>query len=159
MTPITSHAGSLYAVMPNDLQSSRSPPVDPLGLIRPRRKINGMSAILLPFASGEIDWRGFTAHIARTADAGLTPAVNMDTGYVNLLDDATRREVLEQTAKVLAGRPFVAGAFVADSPDDRFNPDAYHRQIDPIVRAAARRSSFNRMDSPAKPTTTSSPPT
>ena len=94
-----------------------------------------MSAILLPFASGEIDWRGFTAHIARTADAGLTPAVNMDTGYVNLLDDPTRREVLEQTAKVLAGRPFVAGAFVADSPDDRFNPDAYHRQIDPIVRA------------------------
>lgn len=94
-----------------------------------------MSAILLPFASGEIDWRSFSAHVARTADVGLIPAVNMDTGYVNLLDDATRHEVLEQTEMVLAGRPFVAGAFVSDSPGDRFNLDAYRRQIEPIVRA------------------------
>jgi dihydrodipicolinate synthase/N-acetylneuraminate lyase len=94
-----------------------------------------MSAILLPFANGEIDWRGFAGHVARTADAGLIPAVNMDTGYVNLLDDATRREVLKQTASVLAGRPFVAGAFVADSAGDPFNLDAHLRQIEPIVRA------------------------
>ncbi len=94
-----------------------------------------MSAILLPFANGQIDWQAFTGHVARTADSGLIPAVNMDTGYVNLLDDVTRRKVLKQTSTVLAGRPFVAGAFVADSPGDRFNLDAYLEQIEPIVRA------------------------
>ena len=60
--------------------------------------------------------RQFRAHVKRTADCGLTPAVNMDTGYVNLIDDATRRMVLENTRSVLAGREFVAGAFVCDVP-------------------------------------------
>ncbi len=94
-----------------------------------------MSAILLPFAGGEIDWRGFTAHVARTADAGLIPAVNMDTGYVNLLDAATQLEVLRQTRQVMAGRPFVAGAFVADSPGSRFDRDAYLCEIEPITQS------------------------
>ncbi len=102
-------------------------------LIRPRRKITGMSAILLPFAAdGAIDWDGFRAHVRRTADAGLTPAVNMDTGYVNLLDPALKREVLAQTADVLNGGQFVAGAFIGDQPGDTWNLDAYRREIDPI---------------------------
>ena len=42
----------------------------------------------------EVDWRGFDAHLHRTLDAGLVPAVNMDTGYGNLIDDAVREEVL-----------------------------------------------------------------
>src|SRR6185312_14669636 len=64
------------------------PTIDPIAMLRPRRKITGMSAILLPFTeSGEIDWPGFTAHAERTAAAGLTPAVNMDTGFGNLLDE------------------------------------------------------------------------
>ena len=59
--------------------------------LRPRRRIRGMSAVLLPFeAGGGIDWRSFRAHVARTAEAGLVPAVNMDTGYVQLLDDGIR---------------------------------------------------------------------
>ena len=63
--------------------------IDPLMMIVPRRKITGISAILLPFTpAGEVDWPSFDAHVLRTSDAGLTPAVNMDTGYVNLLDDA-----------------------------------------------------------------------
>ena len=57
----------------------------------------------------------------------------MDTGYVNLLDDAARVQVLEHTRQALAGRPFVAGAFVADRPGARFDRDAYLRQIDPIA--------------------------
>ncbi len=57
--------------------------------VRPGRAITGMSAILLPFLpDGTIDWAAFEAHVVRTADAGLVPAVNMDTGYVQLLDDA-----------------------------------------------------------------------
>ena len=109
------------------------PPPDPIAMLRPRRRITGISAVLLPFTSGgAIDWPGFDAHVRRTADAGLTPAVNMDTGYVNLLDDATRLEVLDRTRAALGGRPFVAGAFVADRPGDRFDADAYLRQIEPI---------------------------
>src|SRR5690348_14346530 len=84
---------------------------EPIRLLRPKRRITGMSAILLPFATdGSIDWPAFRAHVLRTADAGLTPAVNMDTGYVNLLDDATRVQVLEETKRTLAGRAFIAGA-------------------------------------------------
>ena len=99
----------------------------------PDRRITGISAILLPFDSaGDIDWPSFQAHVLRTADAGLTPAVNMDTGYVNLLDDATRVRVLDRTREVLGTRPFVAGAFVGDAPGDRFDRVAYLRQIEPI---------------------------
>lgn len=101
--------------------------------IRPRRKITGMSAILLPFREdGSVDWDGFRAHVHRTAAAGLTPAVNMDTGYVNLLTPEQKREVLAQTADILAGGAFVAGAFIGDQPGDAWNLDAYRRQIDLI---------------------------
>jgi dihydrodipicolinate synthase/N-acetylneuraminate lyase len=110
-----------------------NPRTDPVAMIAPRRRITGISAILLPFDSGgEVDWPSFQAHALRTAEAGLTPAVNMDTGYVNLLDDATRVRVLERTKEALGGRPFVAGAFVGDAPGDRFDRDAYLRQIEPI---------------------------
>jgi dihydrodipicolinate synthase/N-acetylneuraminate lyase len=92
-----------------------------------------MSAILLPFArDGAVDWSGFREHLTRTASVGLTPAVNMDTGFGNLLDEPTRRRVLVETKATLGGRPFVAGAFVADRPGDPLNLDAYRRAIDPI---------------------------
>src|SRR5262245_26962834 len=108
-------------------------PVDPLAMLRPRRKITGMSATLLPFeSSGSVDWSAFRAHLERTARAGLIPAVNMDTGYVYLLDSATKRSVLAETRVVMAGRPFVAGAFVGDNPGDRLNLDAYRLAADEI---------------------------
>jgi dihydrodipicolinate synthase/N-acetylneuraminate lyase len=104
-------------------------------LLRPRRRITGISAILLPFTEhGNVDWDGFCAHVARTAEAGIMPAVNMDTGYVNLLDEKTRVAVLERTRDTLRGGGFVAGAFVADTPGARWNPDAYHRETDRIQR-------------------------
>jgi len=85
--------------------------IDPLELLRPGRRIRGMSAILLPFtADGTVDWPGFEAHVARTAEAGLVPAVNMDTGYAHLLDAATRREALGRARAVLGGGELVAGA-------------------------------------------------
>ena len=66
---------------PAAARTPASAPVDPTSLVRPRRTIRGMSAILLPFSpDGRIDWEGFAAHVARTAAAGITPAVNMDPG-------------------------------------------------------------------------------
>lgn len=89
--------------------------------------------MLLPFTdSGDIDWHSFRQHLRRTAEAGITPAVNMDTGYVNLLTDAQRLEVLKATQEEMGEHEFVAGAFVADHPGDIWNPDAYFRQIEQI---------------------------
>lgn len=104
-------------------------------MIRPRRPVTGMSAVLLPFVEpGVVDWPAFDAHVERTLAAGLIPAVNMDTGYINLLDEATRRQVLERTQGVTGGRMFVAGAFVGDSQNAGFDGDAYRARIDEIQR-------------------------
>ena len=103
--------------------------------LRPRRRITGMSAILLPFLEdGSVDWESFGAHVARTADAGLAPAVNMDTGYRNLLDEETAEEVLRRTREALGGgsADFVAGAFVGDAPGAVWDAAAYLRQIERI---------------------------
>ncbi|MBA3868040.1 MAG: dihydrodipicolinate synthase family protein [Anaerolineae bacterium] len=104
--------------------------LNPLTLLTPGRTITGISAILLPFHDdGAVDWDGFCAHVARTAQAGLMPAVNMDTGYVNMIDVATRQTVLERTRETLSGGAFAAGAFVGDQPGDPWNRDAYFQQI------------------------------
>jgi len=66
--------------------------------LRPGRTVLGISAVLLPFTSdGDVDWAGFASLLERTVAVGITPAVNMDTGYVHLLDGATRCEVLDRT--------------------------------------------------------------
>ncbi len=102
--------------------------------LRPRRRVTGMSAILLPFHDdGSVDWSAFEAHVVRTAEAGLTPAVNMDTGYVQLLDAATATEVLDRTAALTGGR-FVAGAFLADAPGDRHDEAALLRAASAIAQ-------------------------
>lgn len=114
--------------------------IEPFDLLRPNRRILGMSAVLLPFTpDGAVDWPGFEGLLGRTVEAGLVPAVNMDTGYVNLLDETTQDRVLAVTADVVAGRlveghpdPFVAGAFVADQPGDPCNGGGYRARIDAI---------------------------
>lgn len=110
------------------------PTIDSVAMLRPRRKITGISAILLPFtADGDIDWPAFAAHCVRTAEAGLTPAVNMDTGFGNLLSAGQRVAVLDATRSALSGRQFVAGAFVADEPGAPYARDAYLRALQPII--------------------------
>ncbi|MFM8415627.1 MAG: dihydrodipicolinate synthase family protein [Planctomycetota bacterium] len=116
-----------------------SAPVDPLALLRPRRAIRGMSAILLPMRSaGGVDWDGFAAHVARTAAVGIAPAVNMDTGYVQLIDDGTRREALRIAREMVgSGGELVAGACVVDAPGAAFDEAAYGRQLEMIVDCGA----------------------
>lgn len=107
--------------------------LDPLTLLRPRRRIEGISAVLLPFTlDGEVDWPAFDAHLERTAAVGLIPAVNMDTGYVNLLEETLQDRVLDRTQAVLGGSRFVAGAFVADQPGSSFDRNGYFRRLEAI---------------------------
>ena len=102
--------------------------------VRPNRTITGMSAVLLPYtAGGTIDWGAVEAHIARTHGVGLTPAVNMDTGYVQLLNEADKQRVLDLAATVTGGA-FVAGAYVPDHTGARFDLDTYLRASDAITQ-------------------------
>ncbi|MGH9543453.1 MAG: hypothetical protein ACRD2H_16425 [Terriglobales bacterium] len=82
---------------------------------RPGRRIAGISALLLPYRSdGAIDEAGFRRHLRRTRAAGLRVAVNMDTGYGDLLTEVERRRVLawasEEHAGAGADAQFIAGA-------------------------------------------------
>lgn len=96
-----------------------------LARVVPRRAITGMSAVLLPYTTeGRIDWDAAEAHIARTVAAGLTPAVNMDTGYVQLLDADDKDRMLDLAASV-AGTSFVAGAYVPDEAGAPFDLAGY----------------------------------
>src|SRR5690625_4912875 len=100
--------------------------------ILPNRKIDGSSAILLPFTEqGDIAYDDLAAHIKRTSQAGLRRAVNMDTGYVNLLTDDERRRVLQVTRETLgADKPFIAGAFIEGKVGDPVS--LYRKEIEQI---------------------------
>ncbi len=81
---------------------------------RVRRRVEGIAAALLPYdADGRPAAAEFAEHLRRTHNAGLQNAVNMDTGYANLLTDSEQDQVLRWTADALGpGVHFVAGAFV-----------------------------------------------
>ena len=99
--------------------------------LRPGRRIEGISAVLLPYgADDRPDWEGFRHLLDRTFAAGLTPAVNMDTGYVNLLSREERERALLEAAETSAGRRFVAGAFVEGEDGDLVR--LYRREVDAI---------------------------
>ena len=101
--------------------------------VRARRKITGMSAVLLPFLEDDsVDWTSFDEHVERTLRGGLAPAINMDTGYANLIDEATRVEVLQRTQAICDGRMFVSGVYVSDKQSAAFDLTAYCRGIDEI---------------------------
>lgn len=91
-----------------------------------------MAAILLPFETGAaIDWSALARLVERTAASGLRPAVNMDTGYGQLLDEAERNRVLDLAEKC-ASDGFVGGVHVVDAPGDGFDADAYARGIEAV---------------------------
>jgi dihydrodipicolinate synthase/N-acetylneuraminate lyase len=94
-----------------------------------------MAAVLLPYtAGGDVDWAGFESLVARTVESGLVPAVNMDTGYVQLIDATTRTRVLDIAAAHANERGFVAGAFVADEEGAPFERQAYLAAMHDIAR-------------------------
>jgi dihydrodipicolinate synthase/N-acetylneuraminate lyase len=99
------------------------------------RKIQGMAAALLPYQNdGRIAVAAFQAHLLATQRAGLMNAVNMDTGYVNLLSNAEKLEVLKWTREALGGGvKFVAGAYIEKEKGDVVT--LYRRQMDEIVKA------------------------
>jgi dihydrodipicolinate synthase/N-acetylneuraminate lyase len=98
------------------------------------RRVHGISAVLLPYTSeGRIDWPGFERHLLRTRAAGLDVAVNMDTGFGDLLEPAEREAVLDATRAALGpGAAFYAGALAGDGAD----PVAGHRRA---IAAITRR--------------------
>lgn len=84
-------------------------------LRRPGRKVQGVSAILLPYdPQGRMDEAGFRAHLRRTRAAGIRCAVNMDTGYGDLLTPEEKQRVLGWTQEEHAGQDwYAAGALPA----------------------------------------------
>jgi 4-hydroxy-tetrahydrodipicolinate synthase len=85
-----------------------------------RRKVQGIAATLLPFESdGRIAVEAFQRHLLATQRAGLTNAVNMDTGYVNYLNSADRLNVLRWTREALGNNVgFIAGAYIEGQSGD-----------------------------------------
>ena len=104
-----------------------------IGRLRPRRKVHGIAAALLPFEEdGSLAVEAFQKHLQATHEAGLTNAVNMDTGYVNHLADAEKQQVLRWAREALgAGVPFIAGAYIEGDEGDLVS--LYRRQMDRIV--------------------------
>ena len=105
-----------------------------LSRIVPRRKVKGIAAALLPFESdGAIAVEAFQTHLVRTHSAGLTNAVNMDTGYINYLSEQEQQLVLEWTREALpANTKFVAGAYI-----ERLDGDVvtlYRKKFDQIFK-------------------------
>ena len=100
-----------------------------------RRKVQGIAAALLPYeADGRVAVDTFSQLLTSTHRAGLMNAVNMDTGYVNYLNDPEKQEVLSWTREALGnGIPFVAGAYIEHLGGDDI-VSLYRQQIDTIVR-------------------------
>jgi len=91
----------------------------PVPALRPRRRIEGISAVLLPFdGAGKPDLASYAGLVERTWAAGLVPAVNMDTGYANLLSRDERAEILGLVNGLSRGRRFVAGVFIEGDDGD-----------------------------------------
>ena len=101
--------------------------------VQPRRKITGIAAALLPFEeNGAIAVEAFQSHLLRTHSAGLSNAVNMDTGYVNYLSQAEQQQVLQWTREALpANTKFVAGAYIEGLEGDVVS--LYRRKIEQII--------------------------
>jgi 2,4-dienoyl-CoA reductase-like NADH-dependent reductase (Old Yellow Enzyme family)/dihydrodipicolinate synthase/N-acetylneuraminate lyase len=98
-----------------------------------RRKVEGIAAALLPYeADGQVAVETFAQHLLATHRAGLMNAVNMDTGYVNYLGEAQKREVLRWTREALGKDVlFVAGAYIDNGVGDPVS--SYRQHVNTIL--------------------------
>jgi 4-hydroxy-tetrahydrodipicolinate synthase len=98
-----------------------------------RRSPHGIAAALLPYRpSGEIDWPAFERLVVRTSEAGLDVAVNMDTGFGDLLTPAEREAALDVARAALGPTAHLyAGAY--EEPASSL-PEGYARAIGAIEK-------------------------
>jgi dihydrodipicolinate synthase/N-acetylneuraminate lyase len=102
-----------------------------------RCKVQGIAASVLPYeANGKVAVEAFQKHLQATQQAGLMNAVNMDTGFVNFLNEEEQSDVLTWTREAL-GRDvsFVAGAYIEGQKGDLVS--LYRRQLDAITASGA----------------------
>ena len=104
---------------------------------KPYRKVQGIAATLLPYvADGRVDVDAFQKHLLATHQVQLMNAVNMDTGYVNLLTEKEKLDVLRWTRDALGKDVmFVAGAYIETQEGDVVT--LYRQQLDTIVEFGA----------------------
>lgn len=96
------------------------------------RAVAGMAAMLLPYtANGDIAEESYADCLRATVQAGLTPAVNMDTGYINLLTDSEKERVLQIAQQTLPATGFVVGAYIEGQEGEV--ADLYRREISRIA--------------------------
>lgn len=116
---------AVQAAEPNSLKSCQQ-------RVSPGRKIHGIAAALLPVdRSGAIAERDFAEHLLATHRAGLVNAVNMDTGYVNLISREEKLRVLQIARQALgSSAPLVAGVYIEGVEGDP--AQAYRREIDRV---------------------------
>jgi 4-hydroxy-tetrahydrodipicolinate synthase len=100
---------------------------------RPRRKIKGIAATLLPFKpDGSVAVEAFQNHLRATHAAGLGNAVNMDTGYINHLSEDEQLLVLRWTREALGWDvEFVAGVYIEGLAGDVVS--LYRGKIDRVI--------------------------
>jgi len=97
--------------------------------LRLHRRIHGIAAVLLPYTpGGSIAWPAFERLVAQTRATGLDAAVNMDTGFGDLLTPSEREAVLDATRSALGPNvPFYAGAYADPTAADPV--PSYHAAI------------------------------
>ena len=100
---------------------------------QPGRKVQGIAAALLPFETdGRVAVHAFQDHLRATQRAGLLNAVNMDTGYVNLLSEEEKCDVLRWTREALGKESqFVAGVYIEGLVGDIVS--LYRKQMDAVI--------------------------
>jgi dihydrodipicolinate synthase/N-acetylneuraminate lyase len=104
--------------------------------LRAGRTPHGIAAALLPYTEeGRIGWKSFEGHVRGIRAAGLDVAVNMDTGFGDLLGPGEREAVLDAARRALGpDTPLYAGAHA----DDMADPEpSYRSSIERILRRGA----------------------
>ena len=101
--------------------------------IIPGRKITGVCAVFLPIkAEGKIDLNSFMRLLNQVVLSDLTPAINLDIGFVNYLTYQEKSDVLLCAYEVLSNKPFFAGAAIEGEIGDAIT--LYSRETEIIQK-------------------------